>query len=194
MDINILLFDNFTTLDAFGPVEILGRIEEFNLRYFSLNGGIVSGSQGVSVVTEPIKDANKEGILLVPGGMGARTLVDDEAFIATLRELAEDAHFCLSVCTGSALFAKAGLLDGKRATSNKLSFDWVKSVNANVHWVPKARWVVDGKYFTSSGVSAGMDMALGFIEACFGKLAAQNAAMRIEYIWNDDPNFDPFAK
>jgi transcriptional regulator GlxA family with amidase domain len=110
-----------------------------------------------------------------------------------LNEAAEQSCYCLSICTGSALLAKAGLLDGKKATSNKKAFNWVTSINSNVNWINNARWVVDGKYYTSSGVSAGMDMALGFIKDCFGEQDAVEIANQIEYIWNSDCSKDIFS-
>lgn len=69
----------------------------------------------------------------------------------------------MTICTGSALLAKTGLLNDKYATSNKRSFERVKISFDQMKWTEKARWVVDGKYYTSSGVSAGIDMALVFI-------------------------------
>lgn len=193
MDINILLFNNFETLDAFGPAEILGKIDGFKLDYYSLHGGEVKSSQNISVVTKKISDAKKNGVLVVPGGMGTRTLVNDLDFINTLREALEEAKYCLSICTGSALLAKTGILDGKRATSNKIAYDWAKSNSLEVEWIRKARWVVDGKFYTSSGVSAGMDMTLGFISDLFSEDFARDVARRIEYIWNSDKDVDPFA-
>ena len=139
MKINILLFDKFETLDAFGPAEIFGKVQEFELDYFSVEGG-------------------------------------------------------LSVCTGSALLAKCGALDGIRATSNKRAFDWVKTTSQKTLWVKKARWVVAGKIYTSSGVSAGMDMALGFVSDILGKNKANEIARRIEYVWNDNPEKDEFSE
>jgi transcriptional regulator GlxA family with amidase domain len=125
--------------------------------------------------------------------MGTRTLVQDADFIAGLRKLCESALYVLTVCTGSALLAKTGLLDGRRATTNKMSFGWASSHGEQVLWEKRARWVADGKYRTSSGVSAGIDMTLGFIEERHGKRAAVEAARQIEYIWNDDREHDPFT-
>lgn len=193
MDINILLFDNFETLDAFGPAEILGKVKDFNLNYYSLHGGEVNSSQNITVVTKKISDAKENGVLIVPGGMGTRTLVNDLDFINTLKKAAEESKYCLSICTGSALLAKTGILDGKRATSNKIAFDWAKSNSLEVEWIRKARWVVDGKFYTSSGVSAGMDMTLGFLRDLFNEDFAWDVARRIEYIWNKDKDADPFA-
>ncbi|MGV3022842.1 DJ-1/PfpI family protein [Streptococcus suis] len=132
-------------------------------------------------------------VLLLPGGRGTRTLVENEAFLTSLGQLAEQASFVLSVCTGSALLAKAGLLDAKEATSNKLAFDWVTSQGLAVNWKRQARWVHDGKYYTSSGVSAGMDMVLGFVRDQFGQELAEQIARQAEYHWQDDPDRDDFA-
>ncbi len=194
MDVNILLFPDFETLDAFGPVEVLGRIEEFRLRYISVPGGTITSRQGIKVLTEDINEADPHGVLLIPGGQGTRSLVNDVQFIEKLSYMVMKSEYCLTVCTGSALLAKTGLIDNKRATSNKKAFEWVKSVNANVLWAGEARWVTDQKYYTSSGVSAGIDMALGFVADRFGTEKAQNIAEHIEYIWNSDPRNDPFAK
>lgn len=193
MNVDILLFDDFETLDAFGPVEVLGKIEEYKLRYYSLNGGIVVSAQGTPILTEQIDLISKGGILLIPGGKGTRTLVHDIVFLQKLKEVAELSSYCLSVCTGSALLAKAGLLSDKKATSNKKVFDWVTSVDSSVQWIKNARWVVDGRYYTSSGVSAGIDMTLGFVKDRFGEQRAIDIAGHIEYIWNSDCNKDIYA-
>jgi transcriptional regulator GlxA family with amidase domain len=136
---------------------------------------------------------NKDGVLLIPGGRGTRKLVDDAGFIEKLALAADRAAYALAVCTGSALLSRTGLLNGRQATSNKRAFDWVCSVNESVSWVKQARWVVDGHFYTSSGVSAGMDMTLGFISDLHGDNVAHEVADGIEYIWNADKNSDPFA-
>lgn len=193
MNVNILLFEDFETLDAFGPIEILGKIDDYKLKYYSLNGGVIVSAQGTSIITEKVESVSKEGILVIPGGKGTRTLVNDKSFLRALKETAELSSYCLSVCTGSALIAKTGLLNNKKATSNKKAFDWVVSINSDVNWIKKARWVVDGKYYTSSGVSAGMDMTLGFIKDRFSEQKAIDIAKHIEYIWNEDCSKDLFA-
>ena len=94
----------------------------------------------------------------------------------------------------TALLAKTGLLDGKYATSNKMALSWAKSCSKRVLWLERARWAVDGKFYTASGVSAGMDMALGFMSDRFGEEKARTIARNTEYVWNSDPQEDPFAK
>lgn len=194
MNINILLFQDFETLDAFGPAEVLGRVEQFSLRFISKNGGLIKSRQGIMVMTQPLDEADVNAVLLVPGGQGTRELVKSESFLQKLLNSASQAPYCLTVCTGSALLAATGLLDGIEATSNKKAFGWVMTTGRLVNWIPRARWVVDGKFYTSSGVSAGIDMALGFVADMFGIEKAENIAHDIEYIWNRDRDSDPFAR
>ena len=198
--IKVILFDGFEILDAAGPVEAFGMMpDDYGIEFYSLHGGMVKSTQSAKIETLPLSCANdkndKNGgyVLLVPGGAGTRKLVEDEHFISSLRACAEKASYVLSVCTGSALLARAGLLDGFRATSNKRAFDWACSNGPAVDWVREARWVRDGRYYTSSGVSAGIDMALGFIRDVHGEPSARTAAARMEYIWNTDSGNDPFA-
>ncbi|AWI05729.1 DJ-1/PfpI family protein [Clostridium drakei] len=194
MNINILLFNNFETLDIFGPVEILGQIEEYQIHYYSESGGIITNAQKLKIVTEPINSADESGILVIPGGMGTRELVNNTCFLDKLKLIAEKSTYCLSICTGSAVLAKCGVLKNKKATSNKQALEWVKLVSDQVNWIEKARWVADGKYYTSSGISAGIDMTLGFVSDRFGKDKAVKIANDIEYIWNDDCTNDIFAR
>ena len=100
----------------------------------------------------------------------------------------------MSICTGSALLAKTGILNGKRATSNKRVFKWVTEQDNEVLWVREARWVRDDHLYTSSGVSAGIDMTLGFIEDLMGKDKAREISQSIEYFWNQNSQYDPFSK
>lgn len=194
MNINILLFNNFETLDIFGPIEILGQIEDYQIHYYSEGGGAIINAQKLKILTEPISSADKSGILVIPGGMGTRELVNNVSFLDKLKLIAEKSTYCLSICTGSAVLAKCGVLKNRKATSNKQALEWVKSVSDQVNWIEKARWVADGKYYTSSGISAGIDMTLGFVSDRFGKDKAIKIANDIEYIWNDDCTNDIFAR
>jgi transcriptional regulator GlxA family with amidase domain len=132
--------------------------------------------------------------LLVPGGFGTRTEWANPALIAFLRERAPKAEVTMSVCTGSALLAAAGLLDGRRATSNKMFFHEVTAAGPQVEWVREARWVEDGRYVTSSGVSAGIDMALAVIARLYGAKTSEDLALATEYEWHRDASWDPFAR
>ena len=192
--VHFLLFEDFEALDAFGPAEIFSKCENIRgIRYFSVTGGAVRSAQGFDVQTEPLERLPAGGILVVPGGPGTRPLSSDPAFLSRLAGAARASLFVLTVCTGSALAAAAGILEGVRATSNKRAFDWVRRMPGSARWIARARWVRDGRFYTSSGVSAGMDMALGFIADQFGREESERIAKRIEYRWRDDPDDDPFA-
>lgn len=130
----------------------------------------------------------------MPGGFGTRREVDNSDLLEWLRERAARAEIVSSVCTGAALLARAGLLDGRRATTNKRAFGWVESQGPNVNWIKSARWVEDGRFWTSSGVSAGIDMALAIIARLVGSDAAEQAARTMEYEWRRDSGWDPFAR
>lgn len=193
MNIAFLLFCDFETLDLMGPCEVFGFTEGANLRYFSVAGGLVKAKQGYFIETEPLSGMEEDSVLVVPGGMGTRALVGDKDFLAALTAASKRASYVLTVCTGSAILARTGLLDGLAATSNKRSYPWVTSQGPAVHWQPSARWVVDGRFYTASGVSAGTDMALGFVADRLGEETARQIAKIMEYTWNDDKDNDPFA-
>jgi len=97
------------------------------------------------------------------------------------------------VCTGSALLAAAGLLEGYRATSNKRAFTWASSHGRDVRWEPRARWVHDRDRWTSSGVAAGMDMTAALIAHLEGKETAERVLREVELEVQTDPDRDPFA-
>jgi putative intracellular protease/amidase len=183
MDINCLLFNDFETLDIFGPVEVFGKVGECFIKYFSIYDEKILNKDNVQIATRNINKIEKHDVLIIPGGKGTRILVNNNDFIQKLKTLVKKSSWCLTVCTGSALLAKTGLLDDCEATSNKIAFEWVKPNGKNVNWKYKARWVVDKKYYTSSGISAGIDMSLGFVCDHFGEEKANEIAKRMEYEW-----------
>lgn len=191
----VILFKDFETLDVFGPVEVLGRLKDlFRIRFFSQSGGLIDNEHGVSILTEPFDAAPAMlDVLIIPGGHGTRTEINNEVFIDHVRQMAEQSRYTLTVCTGSALLAKSGLLDGRKATSNKRAFNWVVTTGPNVLWVKAARWTVDGKFYTSSGVSAGIDMTLGFLNDLHGRQFATDVANQVEYNWQEDKEVDNFV-
>ena len=156
-------------------------------------GPVRSGEGPASIADYSFADLPDCDLLLIPGGIGTRKLVADEGFIALIEAASRRSPVTATVCTGAALLARTGLLDRRRATSNKLAWDWVLQQGEAVDWVRRARWVDDGNIVTSSGVSAGIDMALALIARLHGHDVAVNAARIMEYVWNDDPSNDPFA-
>jgi putative intracellular protease/amidase len=214
-----VLFDNFAPLDVYGPVQALnmalcgdGTIDPQNQLYEvitigSARGPVQSGWNGgpVTEVRYFFEDDIDCDILLIPGGMGAHTIADNyeteenQLFLSELREASLKADVTATVCTGAVLLALTGLLDGKRATSNKAAWSWVtdKKWPYHVHWDIAARWVnlvsrtppYKGM-ITSAGVSAGIDMALALIETINGedgREIAERAAYLMEYKWHRAP-------
>ncbi|MEO5593710.1 MAG: DJ-1/PfpI family protein [Chitinophagaceae bacterium] len=196
MNVSVLLFEDFETLDVFGPVEILGRLTDlYTISFYSLPGGLINNKHGVSIQTGKLEAINNgTDIFLIPGGYGTRVEVTNIGLIDAIRQIAASSKYVFTVCTGTVLLAKTGLLDGRKATSNKRAFDWVISMGEKVNWIRQARWVVDNKYYTSSGVSAGMDMTLGFLNDVHGHAFAKDVSHQIEYTWQEDKNHDDFCK
>lgn len=196
-NVAFLLFDDFELLDVCGPAEILGRfLNDLDIRIVSKNRGPIRSTQGVSLIAEETFRSFKPlpgDICLIPGGVGTRELTQDQAFVEELRVWVQQFDTVTAVCTGSVLLAATGLLDGHRATSNKKAFGWAKTFGKNVEWVPRARWVQDGNFWTSSGVAAGMDMANALAENLFGRRKAKSVVDEIEYEAQYDSTNDPFA-
>ena len=195
--VNVLLFDGFITMDALGPAEALSRALDdgrkcYEIEYFSATGGLVGSSASAKIWTRKLSEIAKFDVLLVPGGFAARELAHEAEFIAALGELARRHEYVIAVCTGSVLLAKTGLLGGMEATSNKLSWQWAISEAPGVRWVRAARWCVSGKFYTGSGVSAGIDEALGFIVDMHGLDEVQRIAQAMEYVYNSDKNAELF--
>ena len=195
--LNVLLFEGFTTMDALGPAEALSRALDdgrkcYEIEYFSATGGLVGSSTSAKIWTRKLDEMAKFDLLLVPGGFAVRELAHEGEFIAILGELARRHEYVITACTGSVLLAKTGLLDGMEATSNKLSWQWATSEAPGVRWIHAARWCVSGKFYTSSGVSAGIDAALGFIADMHGSAEAQRIAWAMEYVWGSDKNAELF--
>lgn len=194
--VGAVLFEGFELLDVFGPLEMFGMLKERStIAMLAETPRAVRSFQGPACVADwALSGDHALDVLLVPGGMGTRREVENQPFLDELRRQCERARFVATVCTGSGLVARTGVLDGRRATSNKFAFKWASSQGPHVTWVAEARWVEDGKFFTSSGVSAGIDMSLGLIAHLLGTETARTAANWAEYEWHEDRDWDPFAK
>jgi transcriptional regulator GlxA family with amidase domain len=196
--LGVLLFPGFELLDVFGPLEAFGvrpARAHFDQLLVAERVGPIESAQGPKALAEAaLDDGRRLDLILVPGGFGTRTAVDDRALRDWIARRVVQAELVMSVCTGAAMLARAGVLDGRRATTNKAAFQWVLGQGPRVHWVKEARWVEDGKFYTSSGVSAGIDMALAAIRKLASRELAEEIAVSMEYDWHRDASWDPFAK
>jgi transcriptional regulator GlxA family with amidase domain len=195
MKLAALLFDGFELLDVFGPLEMLGQLkDDLEIVMVAEATGPVCSAQGPAGYAHcSLKEDDAYDIILIPGGMGTRSAVHNDACINWIARHAASASYIASVCTGAGLLAKAGVLDGKQATTNKLAYAWVCAQGPKTQWIAKARWVKDGNVFTSAGVSAGIDMSLALIAEIWGQSRAEEIAVWAEYSWNSDAASDVFA-
>lgn len=192
-----VLYEGFELLDLYGPLEMFGSLGPERVRIVTVAQapGPVASVQGPKTLAEHgFDDAPPLDLILLPGGIGTVPQLGNATMLEFLRARASRAEVTMSVCSGSAILAKAGLLDGRRATSNKMFFELATAQSEKVEWVEKARWVEDGPFVTSSGVSAGTDMALAVIEKLWGAEFAQIVADMTEYERQTDPARDPFTK
>ena len=192
-----LVFPGFQTLDLYGPIEMLGDhdVGSVDIKIVAeTRDPVPSYHQTRTAVDRTLADGADYDLLLIPGGDSAPLDPKSEAINQWIVDVSRNAEYVMAVCTGTVLLASTGLLDGRRATTNKKDYRATIHHGPNVNWVPQARWVEDGKFFTSSGVSAGMDMSLAVMEKLFGSDAAEAISVGAEYEWHRDPSWDPFAK
>ncbi len=191
-----ILYLDFEPLDLYGPVEMFGLLApEVRIVTVAEHPGAVASFAGVKTVADHgFAGCPPLDLILLPGGIGSAREVENAAMLRFLRERAPAAEVTMSVCTGSAILARAGVLDGRRATSNKQFFKHATDQSDKVEWVTEARWVEDGPYVTSSGISAGTDMALAVIARLYGRPRAEQIAALTEYAWHKDPGHDPFHR
>lgn len=144
--------------------------------------------------THTFANAPPLDVLIVPGGAGTRAPSPVlNTTIAFVKERFPTVQYLLTVCTGAGIAARAGVLDGKYATTNKRAWAETTAWGPNVKWVPQARWVEDGNVWTSSGVSAGIDLMIAFIGHIWGNSTAVTVANGMEYVRHPVSTDDPFA-
>ncbi len=202
LNLGAVIYPGFEMLDLFGPLEMFSMVglDKLRIHMVAENKGPVIAAVGLDMEHGPrivadydFEDAPPLDIVLLPGGFGTLPELENPRLLGFLAERAKAASITASVCSGSALLAKAGVLDGHRATSNKQLFALAVAQSDRVEWVEQARWVDDGPVVTSSGVSAGTDMSLAIIQRLFGEETARYIATFAEYTWHEDADSDPFA-
>lgn len=215
--VGILVFDRFEPLDVWGFVEAFSIARFIGTSYADdaprpFEVVLISNDErtGPSAVPAPVRSMNGPRVapdlfrddavdanlhlLMIPGGYGTRSLLDQknraayDALLDWVRTMNARAPLLASVCTGAAVLAAAGVLDGQPAATNHQAFDWVTSFGPRVHWDNVARWVDAGHHITSAGVSAGTDMAFYLVQRLQGRAVAEAAALAAEYDWHRDPS------
>jgi putative intracellular protease/amidase len=187
MDIAIYIFEKLTALDAIGPYEVLQRLPGAKVKFVGAERGPVRTDQGMlGVVVDYARDeVTSADILVVPGGIGTRPLVEDEPTLEWIRAIDAGSTWTTSVCTGSLLLGAAGLLKGKQATTHWAALEMLSHFGA----IPTSERVVEqGKIITAAGVSSGIDMALRLAAHVAGDDVAQAIQLGIEY--DPQPPFD----
>jgi transcriptional regulator GlxA family with amidase domain len=186
MKILILIFDNYTALDIVGPYEVLNRLPGSEIFLVGTEKKVYKDTHGLKISADfSIDEVNHSDILLIPGGFGIDNLLKDIKILNWIREVNKTTEWTVSVCSGSLLLAETGLIDGKSCTTHWRRKDQLRMYNVNVR---DERYVQDGKFITSAGVSSGIDMALFLVGKIAGEEAAKMIQLSIEY--DPKPPFD----
>ena len=186
MKIVILLFDNFTALDIVGPYEVLNKLPDSKLLLVGLDKKEYRDPYGLKISADnSIGEISEADILLVPGGPGIDNLLNNKEVLDWIRKIDRTTKWTVSVCSGSLLLAQTGLLDGKNCTTHWRRKEQLSRFKVNVK---DARYIQDGKFITSAGVSAGIDMALYLVSKISGDQTAMMFQLAIEY--DPKPPFD----
>jgi transcriptional regulator GlxA family with amidase domain len=191
--VGILIFEDVEVLDFCGPFEVFSvtRLEAdkrreqpspFDVRLVAQELDPVTTTGGMKVIPDhSFADCPALDILVVPGGWGTRPALDNPVMLAFIRSCARQVHTLASVCTGSLLLGKAGLLDGLRATTHWMTLDYMAELLPNVTVDRESHVVEQGRVITSAGISAGIDMALKVVANHCGEATARETARYMEY-------------
>jgi len=193
LTVGILIFDQVEVLDVAGPFEVLAvtrlneerRQEElspFRVLLVSENMDQVSAIGGLRFTPDVTMDNCPElDLLIVPGGWGTRTQIKNANLLKWISNKSPRTRLTVSVCTGSSLLGKAGLLDGREATTHWHNFDFLRQAAPNAYIREDLRFTMDNSIFTSAGISAGIDMALHIVSHFFGTKIGEATARQMEY-------------
>ena len=195
INVGILIFDEVEVLDFAGPFEVFSRTRllkgaesrrsndsaPFNPFTVSIDTKPLTATGGLKIIADyTFNNFPKIDILIVPGGYGTRTLLNNEILLKWIKAVSDKANITASVCTGSLLLAKAGLLEGKRATTHWGAIEALKSISKDIHVISDRR-VVNDEIITSAGVSSGIDMAFMIVENLYGEQVASDTSKYIEF-------------
>lgn len=212
LSIGYVVFDGFESLDVWGPMEWITSMSVFfpmNLSTISYKTGPVSAryaehlgatySQTVGpsmLATHTFSTAPPLDVIIIPGGTGVlnATFGNTTVIEEFLNARYNCAEYVLGISYGVTHLARSGLLKGKKATTNKSGWTWISAFGEDVKWVPQARWVTDGKIWTSSGMAASLDMIYAWLAQHYGNRGALDYMTDVlEYAPHKNPEWDPYA-
>ena len=195
INVGIFIFDEVEVLDFAGPFEVFSRTRllkgaesrrsndsaPLNPFTVSIDTKPLTATGGLKIIADyTFNNFPKIDILIVPGGYGTRTLLNNEILLKWIKAVSDKANITASVCTGSLLLAKAGLLEGKRATTHWGAIEALKSISKDIQVITERR-VVNDEIITSAGVSSGIDMAFMIVENLYGEQVASDTSKYIEF-------------
>jgi len=191
-NIAILVFDEVEVLDFCGPFEVFSVTDELNdhdlFKVYTLarRKRRIRARNGLKILPDySIRSAPAPDILLIPGGEGTRRLMRDNRLLSWIQRLAAGTELILTVCTGSLVLAKAGLLDGLKATTHHEVIPLLRETAPLAEVVVDRRFIDNGSVIVSGGISAGIDMCLYVVEKLHGEEVARRTAVYMEYPWKD---------
>ncbi|WP_336972638.1 DJ-1/PfpI family protein [Bacillus thuringiensis] len=186
--VGIFLFNEVEVLDFAGPFEVFSVTEvneekPFTVYTVSENGEMITARNGLKVQPDySIENLPPVDILIIPGGLGAREYeIKNEIVIKWIRQQMKEVKLMTSVCTGALLLAKAGLLEGLKATTHWASIEKFKNEFQNVEVIENVKFVDEGHIITSAGISAGINMAFHIVKNLLGMHVAEDTAKGMEY-------------
>lgn len=181
-----LIFPDFQLLDITGPIAVFetsdfltAKNDGYKTQVVSLSGGLVKSSAGLAIDSEPLKKINSADTLVIAGGSGARDPNLDKGYVEFIRRIDKHCHRTTSVCTGSFLLARSGLINGLSATTHWRHSSELQQEFPEVNVQTDDIWTRNGKYWTSAGVTAGIDLALALVSENHGEKIAQKSAREI---------------
>ncbi|KAH6676285.1 ThiJ/PfpI family protein [Halenospora varia] len=209
--IGVVIFPGVEAIDVFGPLdalflhslmnylnltiiaETMDPVSTDRMPWRTSRAGSTFGAEFVP--THTFANAPPLDVLLVPGGLGTRAPAPRlNSTIQFVKDRYPELQYLLTVCTGAGIAARAGVLDGRNATTSKRAWVETTALGPKVRWQPKARWVIDGNVWSSSGVSAGIDLMIAFIGHVWGADVSKSIANGMEYVAITDSHNDPFAE
>jgi putative intracellular protease/amidase len=183
-NIGILVYDGVNDLDLTGPRYVLKSLMGVSVQMIAVKPGTITTVMGMQILPDTTMDqVNNLDILVIPGGATETVKLSyNQKVLDWIKMIDEHTVYTTSVCTGGWILGKTGLLSGKKATGNWFRAKEILAANG-AQFVNK-RYVKDGKYWTSAGVTAGMDMSLAIMNELVGPEYTQGVMLDMEY----DPN------